>query len=125
VAATLAQTRTALATALDALSDDAQVYRRNQANYQYPAVLIGWPQSLDFRPTMGGPRDYVIDVYVAVEVGDDDSSDDLLSELMESAVAILLANDSWDVQPATDFAEQLLADNRVTLSCRLPVAVYA
>jgi hypothetical protein len=74
---------------------------------------------------MGDTRDYVIDVYVAVEVTDDDSCDDLLSELLDAAVVALLANEAWDVQPATDFGEELAADGRAIITCRLPVAVFA
>lgn len=121
----LATARTTLA---DALADigDVEVYRHRLENYQYPAVLVGWPQSMDVRPYMAeGGREYVIDVVVAVAVTDPESSDELLSELIESVVEVLLEGAALDVRPVTDFGERLLADNRVEISCRLPVVVFA
>jgi hypothetical protein len=121
----LATVRTDLYDVLTAATVDAQVYRHRQTNYQYPAFVVGWPQSLDFRAAMGGQRDFVIDVLVAVEVVDGDSSDDLLSELLEGAVTAIETEPQWDIQPATDFSEELTADGRVIIWCRLPVVVYA
>jgi hypothetical protein len=119
----LATVRTDLYDALAAL-DVAQTYRRRLTNYQYPAYVVGWPQEMDVRAAQGDVRDFVIDVYVAVEVTDDESCDDLLSDLLEAAVEALLANGQWDVQPATDFGEELVGE-RTVVSCRLPVAVFA
>jgi hypothetical protein len=120
----LAEVRTDLFDALAALGM-AQTYRRRTPNYEYPAYIVGWPQSMNVRPAMGDPRDFVIDVYVGVEVTDDESCDDLLSELLEAAVTALQATAHWDVQPATDFGEGVTADGRAIIGCRLPVAVWS
>lgn len=121
---TLATARTSIATALAGITT-AQIYRRRQTNYQYPAIVVGWPQSLDVRPTQGDARDIALDVFVGCEVTDDDSTDDLLSSLLESVVAALLLTAAWDVQPATDFGEAPTDDNRVIIWCRLPVLMLA
>jgi hypothetical protein len=102
----------------------ANTYRRRRTNYEFPALIVGWPQTMDFRPEMGGARDFVIDVIIGIEVSDEDSSDDQLSDLIEEAVAVLQDVAQWDVQPATDFGEELTGDNRVIIWCRLPVAVF-
>lgn len=122
----LATVRQDLFDTLDAaVSDIASVYRHRQRNYQYPAVIVGWPQTMDVRPSMGDPRDFVIQIDIGVEVVDEDSSDDLLSELLEAAVTALLAGGAQrDVQPVEDFGEVLGNDDRVFMWCRLPVAVY-
>jgi hypothetical protein len=120
---TIAATRDALLAVLDDI-DDVQVYRHRQENYHFPAVVIGWPQSMDVRPTMGSPRDFVIDVHVAVDVIDPESSDDRLSTTIDAVVEALLAEPNWDVQPVTDFGEQLSGDQRTVIWCRLPVAVF-
>lgn len=106
------------------LSLDAQVYRQRQTDYKFPAIVVGWPQSMDLRASMGGARDFIIDVQVGVEVGDDASSDELLENLLEDAVEALTSDKSWDVQPITDFANELTSDGRVILWCRMPVAVF-
>ena len=124
MATSLATARTSIATALAGIAT-ANHYRRRQTNYQYPCIVVGWPQSMDVRPTMGDTRDFTIDVIIGVEVVDDDSSDDLLSSLLETTVTALLTAAAWDVQPATDFGEELLGDNRTIIWCRLPVAVLA
>jgi hypothetical protein len=121
----LVDVRIALYDALSTLTD-VEVYRHRRRDYKYPCIVIGWPSSIDVRADMGMARDFVINVELAVEVVDDESSDDRLSELLEEAVAILLDTQStWDVQPVTDFGELLLADNRTVISCRLPVAVFS
>lgn len=124
MATTLATARAAAATALSAITT-AQTYRRRQTNYQYPCFVVGWPTEYDARPTMGDTRDFTVNVWVACEVTDDDSTDDLLSSLLESAVTALQANGSWDVQPITDFDEQLTDDQRTIVSCRLPLNMLA
>lgn len=124
---TLADIRGELFTALETI-DDVEVYKRRLANYQYPAIIVGWPQSLDVRPYLGPtPRQFVIDVTVAVEATDDVSADIRLEELLEAAVEALTPDDQpeWTVQTVTDFSEQLLADGRTVIACRLPVAVIA
>ena len=103
---------------------DAQVYRQRQVDYQFPAVVVGWPESMDLRAAMGGVRDFVINVNVGVVVGDDASSDEQLENLLEDCVEVLTAEKSWDVQPVTDFANELLSDGRAVLWCRIPVAVF-
>ena len=120
----LATARTALFDDLSTI-EDVEPYRHRLENYQYPCAIVGWPQSMDVRPDFVQERDYVIDVYVAVAVTDPESSDELLSELIEAVVEVLLDGSNRDVRPATDFGERLLADNRVEISCRLPVAVFA
>lgn len=121
----LSTVRSDLHAALDALGV-AQTYRRHLINYQYPAYIVGWPQEIDFRAAMGDyPRDFVISVFVGVEVTDDESCDALLEDLLEAAVEVLQANDQWDVQPATDFSEGATQDGRVIIGCRLPVAVFS
>ena len=121
---TLADVRGELFDTLDALGV-AQVYRHRIADYQYPAYVVGWPQLLDVRPAMGTQRDFVIEVFVAVEVTDDASCDDLLSELLEGAVVAMQENAYWDVQPAVEFEEASVADGRSIITCLLPVAVFA
>lgn len=121
-ATTLAATRTALAAVLVNVTE-AHTYRRRQTNPQYPCLLVGWPDEFDVRPTFGEARDVTVPVWVGCEVGDDDSSDDLLSSLLESAVTQLTSNSAWDVQPASNFGEQLLDDGRVIIWCSLPVRV--
>lgn len=125
MATTLATARGNLSTTLSAAITTANHYKRRQVNYQYPTVVVGWPQEYDVRPAMGDARDFTLDVFVGVEVTDDDSSDDLLSSLLESAVTALLTNDDWDVQPATDFGEQQTQDDRTVIWCRLPVSILA
>jgi hypothetical protein len=120
----LSTVRSELFDALESVAE-AQVYRRRLVDYQYPALIVGWPQEMDVRPSMGGARDFVIDVFVGVEVTDDESCDDQLSDLLELAVAALLVNDAWDVQPATDFGEAVTQDARTIIWCRLPVSVLA
>lgn len=120
----LATVRASIAGKLSALGV-AETYRRRQKNFQFPAFVVGWPESLDFRPAMADARDFVIDVYVGVESVEDDSSDDLLSDLLESASVALAAEPGWDVRPATDFGEELMADSRTIIWCRLPVMVLA
>jgi hypothetical protein len=124
MATTLAAARGALYTACASVTT-AQRYKTRQTNYQYPAIVIGWPQSMDMRPAMGDQRDFVIDVGIAVEVTDDEGSDDTLSGLLESVVTAFSATGTWDVQPATDFGEELIADGRVVIWCRVPVAIYS
>ena len=112
----------------DALSTGrrVQIYRHRQETTSIPAIVVGWPQSMDVRPAMGDPRDFVIDVFVAVEVTDPESSDDLLSDLLEAGGDGAAGRSEWDVQPVTDFVEeQPLGDGRVVMRCRLPVAVFA
>jgi DNA-directed RNA polymerase subunit K/omega len=123
MATTLATVRTAL---FDELSEiaDAQTYRTRQRNYQYPAIVVGWPQTMNVGPSMGEARDFVIDIGIAVEVTDDESSDDTLSGILEEAVDALSSTSTWMVQPATDFGEELINDNRTVIWCRLPVAVF-
>jgi hypothetical protein len=120
---TLAEVRSSVFVALSEI-ESAQTYRTRRTSYQYPALIVGWPQSMDFRPDMGTGRDVVLDIGVACEVTDDESSDDALSDLLEEAVAALQSPDNWDVQPATDFGEELLGDGRVVIWCRLPLAVW-
>jgi hypothetical protein len=121
----LVEVRTALHDTLTALVD-VEVYRHRRKDYKYPCVVIGWPSSIDVRADMGMARDFVINVELAVEVVDDESSDNRLSDLLEDAITLLLdAQSTWDVQPVTDFGELLLADNRTVISCRLPVAVFS
>jgi hypothetical protein len=121
---TLATARADLYDVLDGIGL-ATTYKRRQTNLQFPASLVGWPQSMDVRPAMGDLRDYVIDVFAGVETVEDDSSDDQLSALLEAAVDAILALEAHDVQPATDFGEEVTADGRTIIWCRLPVAVFA
>ena len=121
---TLATVRSDLYDALND-ADLGAVYRTRQTNYDFPAIVVGWPQSMDVRPAMGTPRDFVIDVHIGVEVHDADGADELLSILLEAAVVALQDNKAWDVQPITDFGEDITSDQRVLLWCRLPVAVFA
>jgi len=124
MATSLATARASVSTALTAAMTGCNHYRRRQTDYKYPAVVVGWPQEFNVRPTLGaGERDITLDVWVACELGDDDSTDDLLSSLLESAVTALLGTAAWDVQPVTDFGEQVTADERTVIWCRLPVAV--
>ena len=126
MATSLATARGNLYTTLSAAVTSANHYKRRQTNYQYPAVVVGWPQEFDVRPTYGAnERDFTIDVWVACEVTEDDSTDDLLSSLLETSVTALLTNSAWDVQPATDFGEQPTADDRTVIWCRLPVQILA
>ena len=121
---TLAQVRTDL---YDVLADlhVAQVYRWRLTDYQTPAYVVGWPQSMDVRPAMADVRDFIVDVFVAVEMTDDASADDLLSDLLDQAVAAVLEVPEWDVQPVTDFGVEQASDGRAVLTCRLPVTVLA
>jgi hypothetical protein len=122
--ATLATLRTNIATALSGVTT-ANIYRRRQTNLQYPCLMIGWPLEFDVRPVMAtAPRDATIPVTVGVEVLDDDSSDDLLSTIMESAITALDTS-VYDVMPATDFGEALTDDGRTILWATLPVKVLA
>lgn len=124
MATSLATVRASVSTALSSAMTTCNHYRRRETDYKYPAVVVGWPQEFDVRPTLGaGERDITLDVWVACEVGDDDSTDDQLSSLLESAVTALLATAAWDVRPVTDFGEQQTADERTVIWCRIPVAV--
>jgi hypothetical protein len=125
MATTLATIRTNIATALVGVTT-ANIYRRRQTNLQYPCLMIGWPLEFDVRPAQAAdPRDATIPVTVGVEVTDDDSSDDLLSSILESAVTAILANATMDVQPATDFGEALTDDGRAIIWATIPVKVLA
>ena len=121
---TLSQVRLDLFDTLDSLRV-ANTYRWRLADYQTPAYIVGWPQTMDVRPAMGDIRDFVIDVFVAVDLTDDPSCDDLLSDLLDQAVEALLLTAEWDVQPVTDFGVEQATDGRSVLTCRLPVAVLA
>ncbi len=122
----LATIRTAIVTALAGVTT-AQIYRRRQTNMQYPCLFVGWPLEFDVRAALdgGGSRDATIPVHVGVENTDDDSSDDLLSTLLESTVSALLAVNTYDVQPATDFGEGLTDDGRSIIWATIPVRVFA
>ncbi len=122
----LATIRTAIVTALAGVNT-AQIYRRRQTNMQYPCLMVGWPLEFDVRAALdgGGSRDATIPVHVGVENTDDDSSDDLLSTLLESTVSALLAVSTYDVQPATDFGEGLTDDGRTIIWATIPVRVFA
>jgi len=123
----LATARGSVYTTLAAVfTTTANGYKRRQENYQYPCFVVGWPQEFNVRPTLGaGERDITLDVWFACEVTDADSTDDLLSSMLETGVTALLANGAWDVQPVTDFGEQQTQDDRTVIWCRLPVAVMA
>jgi hypothetical protein len=125
MATTLATARGNVYTTLAAALTTCNPYKRRQTNYQYPCFVVGWPQEYDARPDMGTGRDFVLDVLIAVEVGEDDSADDLLSSLLDSAVTAIQTNNAWDVQPISDFGEQQTADDRTVIWCRLPVSVLA
>lgn len=122
-ATTLNAVRDQLVAALDGIPD-VEVYRHIAVDYQYPAILVGHPESVDVRPAFGDQRDFVIVVNIAIEVVDPESSYDLLYELLDTVAEVLLSEPTWDVRPATNFGEELLADNRVVSRCRLPVAVF-
>jgi hypothetical protein len=124
--ATLAAIRTTVATALAGVTT-AQIYRRRQTNLQYPCLMVGWPTEFDVRAALdgGGSRDATIPVHVGVESTDDDSSDDLLSTLLESTVTALLADRTIDVQPATDFGEAVTDDGRTIIWATIPARVFA
>lgn len=123
--ASLADTRQELAEALDA-TGAATVYRRRKLDPQSPAFVVGWPQSMVVSAAMGsGIREYVVDVNIGVQVDDDEGADAALEELIEVAVAAVLAGSSWSVQPVVDFGEEITADGRVFIWCRLPVSVLA
>jgi hypothetical protein len=123
--ATLATMRTTVATPLASVTT-AQVYRRRQKNMQYPCLVVGWPIEWDVRPVLDDdPRDAIIPVHVGCESTDDDSSDDLLSATLDSAVTALLAVSSLDVMPATDFGEGVTDDGRTIIWATLPVKVLA
>jgi DNA-binding Lrp family transcriptional regulator len=123
VTTSLTAVRTDLYDNLAAL-EVAQVYKRRATNYEFPAFIVGWPQEVDFSAAMGSPRDFVVDVFVEVEVTDEDSADETLEELIEAAVASLMTIDTYHVRPATDFAESQTADGRTLIGCRLPVSVF-
>lgn len=121
----LAEARTALAEALAAV-DGVTVYKFKPTNFTWPAAVVNWPDSMDVRPTMDGAstRDYVIPVDLGVAVKNPAGADEKLCELIEAVVAELQDNPQWDVRVVTDFGDELLADQRVVLWCRLPVAVW-
>jgi hypothetical protein len=123
VTTTLTAVRTDLYDNLAAL-EVAQVYKRRATNFEFPAFIVGWPAEVDFSAAMGAPRDFVIDVFVEVEVTDEDSADETLEELIEAAVVSLMTIDTYHVRPATDFTESSTADGRTVIGCRLPVAVF-
>lgn len=129
--ATLSQLRGALATACT--SSTAQMYRARPKDPKFPCRVIGWPEEMDVRPVQDGDsRDTVIPVWVAAEWLDDESSDDLLSALLEETVTALLAAhtlggvaDDIDVRPATNFGQELTADDRTIIWAAIPVAIYS
>lgn len=125
MATTLATARGDIYTLLAAALTNCNGYKRRQTNYEYPCFVVGWPEEYNARPAFGGAeRDFILDVFVACEVTDDDSTDDLLSSILDAAVAALQTA-SRDVQPVTDFGEQQTADDRTVIWCRLPVMVLA
>lgn len=123
-ATALATARTSAYTALATITT-AQTYRRRQRNYQYPCFVVGWPVELDARPAQGEARDFTLNIYGAAEVTDDDSSDDLLSGLLDSAITKLQETAAWDVQPVTDFDEAATDDERTIIWFRIPLAILA
>lgn len=126
MATSLGTARGNVSTTLSSAMTNANHYKRRQTNYEYPCVVVGWPQEFNVNPTQGGAeRDFTLDVWVACEVTDDDSTDDLLSSLLDSAVTALQTNSAWAVQPVTDFGEQQSQDDRAVIWCRLPVLVLA
>jgi hypothetical protein len=123
VTTSLTAVRTDLYDNLAAL-EVAQVYKRRATNYEFPAFIVGWPAEVDFAAAMGEPRDFVVDVFVEVEVTDEDSADETLEELLDAAVASLSTIDTYHVRPVTDFQESQTLDGRVVIGCRLPVKVF-
>ena len=125
MATSLATARTDALTALSGITT-ANKYRRRPTNPQFPCLFVGWPDEFDFNPTLGaGERDFTLSVWAGCEVTDDESSDDALSSLLESAVTALQVNPAWRVAPATDFGEQVTDDNRTIIWARLPLLVLA
>lgn len=126
MATTLATARTSMLTALAGITT-AEKYRRRMTGIQYPCFIAGWPDEIDFNADLGGAdRDFTIPLWVGVEVTDDESSDDLLSSLMESAVTALQAYSSaWSVRPATNFGTEAVADDRTIIWAALPVVMYS
>jgi hypothetical protein len=122
----LATARAAVVTSLSGITT-AQVYRRRQTNYQYPCLVVGWPDEFDPRPVQGGGTldDFVLPVWVACEITDDDSSDDLLSTLLDSTVTALGSTAAWGVEPISNFGEQQSEDGRTIVWCSIPLKVMS
>jgi hypothetical protein len=119
----LAEARTAVH---DALRDVAGVslYRGKSASYKFPCVIVGLPESMNVDPTMGDARDYVIPVILGVEVKHARGADEKMDELTEAVVDVLRADQpTWMVQ-TIEFSDELMADQRVVVWGRLPVAVW-
>src|SRR5690349_9698919 len=113
MATTLATARGSVYTTLAAALTNCNGYKRRQTDYKFPCFLVSWPTSYDVAPDQGDERDFDLIVSFAVEVGDDDSADDLLSSILDTGAAALLAgNGAWGVGPANNFGEQLTEDNR-------------
>lgn len=126
MATTLATARTNMLTALASITT-AQKYRFRSTGIMFPCYVAGWPDEIDFNPDQGGAeRDFTIPLWVGAEVTDDESSDDLLSSLMESAVTALQSySSSWIVRPATSFGTETVGDDRTVIWAALPVVMYA
>lgn len=125
MATSLSTARSGVSTALAGITT-AQRYTRRQTNYQFPCFLVSWPTRYDVNPDQGDERDFDLIVSVGVEITEDDSSDDLLSSLLDSAAAALLtANAAWGVGPASNFGEALTEDGRAVIWADLPVQVMS
>jgi hypothetical protein len=121
VTTSLATIRDDLFGVLDAVGD-AQTYRGKRTNYEYPAFVIS-PRTMDVRPAMGTPRDYIIDVLVGVEVTDEDGSEDQLDILADQVLVALQENPQWDIREA-EAGDALSADSRIISWWRIEVAVF-
>lgn len=118
----LATIRTSL---YDALAEvDAELYRQPRTDYQYPAVVIGYPLEMDVRPAMAGARDITLPVTLAVLATDDTDPDGIISDLIDQVVDALTPDPRWDPRPA-EFSVETLNDSRIIVTCQIPVAVFA
>jgi hypothetical protein len=119
----LAEARTSV---FDALRDvpGVTLYRGKVIDYKFPCVVVGLPESMNVDATMGDARDYVIPVILGVSVKHARGADEKMDELTEAVIAVLRADQpTWHVQ-TIEFSEELMADQRIVMWGRLPVAVW-
>ena len=79
---------------------------------------------MDVRPTMGEPRAYGFEVLVADELSDEYSTFDRLDVLFDAVAEGIRDDPEWGIDPA-EFAQEQIADGRVIVSWRIPIARIA
>jgi hypothetical protein len=111
---------------------DLEVFPTRTKAPNYPCAVVGWPENYTLGVDQGDALDMIIPVWVGLLWADDESSDDQLSEYLETVPDAILTDDT--LGGACDVAVVLSADNfevglddaqRTVMWFQLPVTVVA